>query len=68
MLIETIISILVIANVIGIVIAFLGIITGCERLFYLGFGTMFITIVSFIVLAVICMFIGACSTIANFIS
>ena len=68
MLIEIIISILVIASVIGMVIAFLGAITGCEGLAYLGFGIMFITIVSFLVLAVICMFIGACSTIANFIS
>ena len=68
MLIETIISILIIASVIGMVIAFLGAITGCERLFCLGFGITSITIVSFLVLAVICMFIGACSTIANFIS
>ena len=68
MLIETIISILIIASVIGMVIAFLGVITGCKRLFCLGFGITFITIVSFLVLAVICMFIGACSTIANLIS
>ena len=68
MLIETIISILIIANVIGMVVAFLGVITGCERLLSIGVGIMFIILVSFLVLAVIYMFIGACSTIANFIS